>query len=257
MNIYDLKSDKRLRRYELRREDINDNTFIANIAVDIGKDCSDTYAYMSDELGYGLIVYSWAENKSWRFTHSYFRPDPLAGDFNIGGLNFQWDNEGIFGMSLSPKQSDGSRFLIFSPLASNREFSVSTSILRNESKITNSYYDFLRFSDRGTGFHVTTRIMDEEGIHFFNLIDQNAVGCWNSRLPYHTDFMGIVDQDDKALMFPSDIKIDRHRNLWIISDKMPNFLLSSLNYDDVNFRIFFTPIDSTVCGFYNAYNSII
>lgn len=32
---------------------------------------SDTFAYFSDELGYGLIAYSWEQNKSWRFEHRF------------------------------------------------------------------------------------------------------------------------------------------------------------------------------------------
>uniref|UniRef100_A0A182SQV6 Protein yellow n=1 Tax=Anopheles maculatus TaxID=74869 RepID=A0A182SQV6_9DIPT len=101
LNIWDLKTNRRLRRYELRADDTNANTFIANIAIDMGRSCDDTYAYMSDELGYGLIVYSFEQNKSWRFAHSFFFPDPLRGDFNVAGLNFQWGEEGIFGMSLT------------------------------------------------------------------------------------------------------------------------------------------------------------
>ena len=85
INVFDLKTNKVIRKYDLKPDDINSNTFIANIAVDIGDSCDDTFAYFSDELGYGLIAYSWKSNDSWRFTHSFFLPDPLVGDFNIGG----------------------------------------------------------------------------------------------------------------------------------------------------------------------------
>lgn len=83
-------------RHEIKSEDIVPTTFIANIAVDIMDDCNDAYAYFSDELGYGLIVFSLREQKTWRFEHSYFMPDPLRGDFNIDGLNFQWGEEGEY-----------------------------------------------------------------------------------------------------------------------------------------------------------------
>lgn len=69
-------------------------------------------------------------------------PDPLAGDYNIAGLNFQWGEEGIFGMSLSPIAFDGYRTLFFHPLSSNREFAVSTRILRNEELAKDSYHEF-------------------------------------------------------------------------------------------------------------------
>ncbi|EDW66362.1 protein yellow [Drosophila virilis] len=256
VNVFDLTTNTRIRRYVLRAEDTNPNTFIANIAVDIGKSCDDAVAYFSDELGYGLIVYSWELNKSWRFSaHSYFFPDPLRGDYNIAGLNFQWGEEGIFGMALSPIRSDGYRTLYFSPLASHRQFAVSTRILRDESRTEDSYHDFIALDERGPNAHTTARVMSDDGIELFNLIDQNAVGCWHSSMPYTPQFHGIVDRDDVGLVFPADVKIDENKNVWVLSDRMPVFLLSDLDYSDVNFRIYTAPlgalIDNTVCDLRN------
>lgn len=253
INVIDLNTNKRIRRYEFRKEDTNANTFIANTAIEIREHCDDAFAYFSDELGYGLIAYSWEENTSWRFQHGFLLPDPLKGDFNIGGLNFQWFEEGIFGMSLSPIAKDGSRTLYFSPIASHDQFGVSTNVLRNSSKVDDSYQDFRLIGKRADLSHTTSRVMDDNGVEFFNLIDRDAVGCWNSILPYEPNYHAIVDQDKDTLSFPADVKIDRYKNLWVISDRMPNFLLSKLNYDEINFRIFFAPIDiltqGTICEY--------
>ncbi|XP_034481569.1 protein yellow [Drosophila innubila] len=256
VNVFDLTTNTRIRRYELRAEDTNPNTFIANIAVDIGKSCDDAYAYFSDELGYGLIAYSWELNKSWRFSaHSYFFPDPLRGDYNIAGLNFQWGEEGIFGISLSPIRSDGYRTLYFSPLASHRQFAVSTRVLRDESRTEDSYHEFVALDERGGNAHTTARVMSDDGVELFNLIDQNAIGCWHSSMPYTPQFHGIVDRDDVGLVFPADVKIDENKNVWVLSDRMPVFLLADLDYSDVNFRIYTAPlgalIENTVCDLRN------
>ncbi|XP_058443020.1 protein yellow [Malaya genurostris] len=248
LNIIDLKTNRRLRRYELRAEDTNPNTFIANIAIDMGRSCEDTFAYMSDELGYGLIAYSFEQNKSWRFAHSFFFPDPLRGDFNIAGLNFQWGEEGIFGMSLSPLQADGFRTMYFSPLASHREFMVSTKTLRDESRVEESFHDFQYLKERGPDAHTTSRVMSENGLQLFNLIDQNAVGCWHSSLPYSPEYHGVVDRDDVELVFPADVKIDEQETVWVISDRMPVFLITELDYSDINFRIFSAPLSTLVSG---------
>ncbi|XP_034952021.1 protein yellow-like [Chelonus insularis] len=247
LNIFDLTTDKIIRKYPLKPDDINQNTFIANIAVDLGPGgCDDAFAYMSDELGYGLIVYSWMNNTSYRVTHSYFMPDPLAGDYNIGGLNFQWGEEGIFGMSLSPLTIDGYRILFFHPLSSNREFAVSTKILRDPELAADSYHAFQVLAERPMG-HSTASVMDENGLQLFNLVDQNAVGCWNSLLPYSPANHALIARHDEALIFPADVKI-RHGAVWIISDRMPNFLLASLNYSDVNFRILTMPLVDAIAG---------
>ncbi|XP_055610391.1 protein yellow [Uranotaenia lowii] len=248
LNIFDLKTNRRLRRYELRPEDTNPNTFIANIAIDMGRSCEDTFAYMSDELGYGLIAYSFEKNKSWRFAHSFFFPDPLRGDFNVAGLNFQWGEEGIFGMSLSPLQADGYRTMYFSPLASHREFMVSTKTLRDEERVEESFHDFQYLKERGPNSHTTSRVMSESGLQLFNLIDQNAVGCWHSSLPYSPEYHGIVDRDDVELVFPADVKIDEEETVWVISDRMPVFLIAELDYSDINFRIFSAPLRSLIAG---------
>lgn len=253
LNVFDLATDRRIRRYEFRAEDTNPNTFIANIAIDIGKNCEDAYAYFSDELGYGLISYSWEQNRSWRFAHSFFFPDPLRGDFNVAGLNFQWGEEGIFGMALSQIQNDGFRTLYFSPLASHREFSVSTRILRDSTRLEESFHDFSFFKEERSGnAHTTSRVMSETGIMLFNLIDQNAVGCWDSALPYSPQNHDIVDRDDETMVFPADVKIDETNTVWVISDRMPVFLIAELDYTDINFRIFSAPLDTltqgTVCS---------
>ncbi|XP_041972920.1 protein yellow [Aricia agestis] len=248
LNVYDLNTDTRIRRYVFRPEDIVPATFIANIALDEGSTCDDTFAYFSDELGYGLIAYSWELNRSWRFKHSYFMPDPLVGDFNIAGLNFQWDAEGIFGITASPRGSDGFRNLYFSPLTSHTEFAVSTRVLRNETKVGDSYKDFKVVGVRGPNSHTTAKVMDDSGVQLFSLIDQNAIGCWNSALQYKPQNIAVADKDDVGLIFPSDVKIDETRTVWVISDKMPVFLESDLDYTDVNFRIFSAPLDALVRG---------
>ncbi|KAJ8725133.1 hypothetical protein PYW07_016091 [Mythimna separata] len=252
LNIYDLNTDQRIRRYVFRPEDIVASTFIANIALDEGRTCDDTFAYFSDELGYGLIAYSWQQNRSWRFSHGFFMPDPLTGDFNIGGLNFQWSAEGVFGITTSPIGSDGYRTLYFSPLASNTQFAVSTRILRDESKVKGSYKDFQVVGVRGANGHTTSKVMDEyTGVELFNLVDQNAIGCWRNDLEYKPQNIGVVDKDDAGLIFPCDVKIDAQRNVWVISDRMPVFLESTLDYSDINFRIYTAPFDvlvqETVC----------
>lgn len=75
--------------------------------VDVLKtDCNNAYAYVPDLGAYGVVVYSFKENKSWRVKHNFFHFDPLNGDYNIGGVNFQW-TDGVFGMGLDKPTIDG------------------------------------------------------------------------------------------------------------------------------------------------------
>ncbi|KAL1116094.1 hypothetical protein AAG570_005589, partial [Ranatra chinensis] len=245
LHAFDLRTDKHILRYQFKDDDTNGDTFIANIAVDVGSSCQHTHVYASDELGYGLIVYSLLDNDSWRFEHGFFRPDPLKGDFNIG-LNFQWDSEGIFGMALSPPTNDGDRILFFHPLASDREFAVPTSVLKDKNNVGNSYDKFLALEERGPLSHSTSEVMTQDGIMFYNLIDRNAVGCWNAAYPHKAEFQGLVAKDDEGLVFPSDVRVSRDGVLWVISDRMPVHLIAKLDFNDVNFRIFWLPVRDAI-----------
>lgn len=152
-------------------------------------------------------------------------------------------------MALSPIRSDGFRTLYFSPLASHRQFSVSTRILRDESRTDDSYHDFFFFpAERGSNSHTTAHVCSDDGVMLFNLIDQNAVGCWHTSMPYEPSFHGVVDRDDVGLVFPADVKIDENRNVWVLSDRMPIFLESNLDYSDVNFRIYSAPLQRLIGG---------
>lgn len=151
-------------------------------------------------------------------------------------------------MALSAIQPDGFRTLFFSPLASNREFAVSTKVLRDPLKPPASYYDFVALPERGPNARVTAKAMDEHGVQFFNLIDLNALGCWNSKFPYQANFLAIADKDDIGMIFPSDVKIDDQANVWVMSDRMPLFLMSTLDYTDINFRVYFAPLKVLVQG---------
>lgn len=167
-------------------------------------------------------------------------------------------------MALSEIKPDGFRRMFFSPLASHREFTVSTEILRDSTRLEESFHDFAFLEERAPNSHTTSRVIDEEtGVMLFNLIDQNAVGCWHTSLPYSPKYHGIVDRDDVTLVFPSDVKIDENKDVWVLSDRMPVFLIAELDYSDVNFRIFSAPLNSLVQGtvcevqnpFYSRFNT--
>ncbi|KAI5740865.1 hypothetical protein M8J76_007995 [Diaphorina citri] len=249
IHVFDLRTDRRIRKYQLRPEDIQPGTFITNIAIDVGKSCEDTFLYASDQLAYGLLSYSWERNTSWRARHGFFFPDPLLGEFNVGGVEFQWFGEGIFGITLTPPGPDGFKTLLFHSIASHSEFAVSTRILRNKTlaESGDSYDAYVKLGDRGEDGHLTTHVMDHNGILYFNLLDRNAVGCWNSRYPYRPEYLGLIDIDSEALIFPSDIKVVGD-DLWVMSDRMPIHLKATLDFNDINFRIFTIPIEDALRG---------
>lgn len=53
-----------------------------------------------------MVVYDYKNDKSWRIKHNFFHFDPLMGNYNVGGVNFQW-TDGVFGMAMGNPNSDG------------------------------------------------------------------------------------------------------------------------------------------------------
>lgn len=48
------------------------------------------------------------------------------------------------------------------------------------------------------------------------------------------------------MIFPADVKVDADHNVWMISDRMPNFLIATLDFTDINFRIFTAKLDDLI-----------
>lgn len=73
--VYDLKNDRLLRKFVIPEDQKTHDSLFANIALE-DYSCEDTFAYLGDLGGPGLVVYSWKSRKSWLVKHRFFQPDP-------------------------------------------------------------------------------------------------------------------------------------------------------------------------------------
>jgi len=238
--IFDLKTDQLIKRYTFPASDIKADTFFANVIVDVQtNDCDNAYAYIPDLGAYGVVVYSFRKDESWRVKHNFFHFDPLSGDYNVGGVNFQW-TDGVFGMAVGRTKPDGSRSVYFHALSSTKEFEVPNYVLQNKTRATSpaSYYDFKLLGERGPNGQSSAEYFDEKSnVLFYTQVNKDGVGCWNAGKSYTPDHQGLVDSDSDALVFPNDLKVDNEGNLYVLSDRMPVFLFSKLNPNEYNYRI--------------------
>lgn len=243
--VYDLHNDDLLRRYVLPAGQTKQSSFFANLAVE-DSDCENSFAYMADLGSPGLVVYSWRDQESWRVQHHFFHPDPLAGNFSIAGIEFQWD-DGLYGLALSKPQLDGFSTLYFHPLSSTMEFSVNTSVLRNKTLATSSaiYRDFNILGSRGPNDQAGAQCLDSEsGVIFYALPNQNAVGCWKTSSSYKSHDRVYVS--DTNMIFPSDVKVDEQRRLWVISNHLQTFIYDELYPGSINFRILTASVEDAI-----------
>ncbi|XP_054269577.1 protein yellow-like [Macrosteles quadrilineatus] len=254
--IYDLKSDSLLFSYSLKDKEYNEKSLFPSITVDVtSANCDHAHVYLPDVYNYNLVVYSLQTNETHLVTHNYFHFDPLSGDFSSGKFHWQWQ-DGIFNLALSPVDREGYRLVYFHALASTMEFVVASKHLQNSSMMSSdsAAQDFSAFKvlgNRGMGGQSSAEFLDEEtGVLFFTLVTKNAVGCWNSFKgdEYEDKSIGIIAQDEETMVFPNDLKVDKKGNLWVISSPLPEFFFGNLNPENVNFRVFMSPVRLAIKG---------
>lgn len=248
--IFDLNTDKLIRRYEFKATDLKEDSFFANVVVDVTPDrCDKAYAYVPDLGGYGVVVYSLAENDSWRVTHNFFHFDPLKGDLTVGGVNFQW-TDGVFGLALSEPKANGQRLMYFHALASTKEFSVPTGVLQNKTLATDphNYYMFKLEGDRGHNTQATSSAYDERTkILFLTQLNKDGAACWNTQRGLSPSSLGTIAKDPERLIFTNDIML-ADDYVYMLSDKMSLFLYKSLQPDEVNYRIMRIKVQDAIRG---------
>lgn len=59
----------------------------------------------------------------------------------------------------------------------------------------------------------------------------------------------IVQRDNNRMIYPCDVKVYRD-DVILLTNSMPVFLYSRLNYDEVNFRVWMASVEEAVEGTY-------
>ncbi|XP_050669033.1 protein yellow-like [Leptidea sinapis] len=249
--VFDLNTDQLLHRYFFKVTDMKEDSFFANIVVDVDKDsCDSAFAYVPDLGGYGVVVYSLKDNDSWRVSHHYFHFEPLSGSFNVSGIEFHW-TDGVFSLALSEPRDNGYRTMFFHAFASTKEFCVSTELLRNYSHIdkNEAFHDFKLLGDRGANTQASASFYDTKNhVLFYTQVNRDGVGCWNSNKPYSPETNPLIINDPELYEFPNDLKVDDEDTLWILSDKLPRYMFKSLDANEVNYRIFSINVKDAIAG---------
>ncbi|XP_017753652.1 PREDICTED: protein yellow [Eufriesea mexicana] len=246
--IYDLKTDRLLRKFVVPEDQKTSDSLFANIAVE-DYSCEDTYAYLGDLGGPGLVVYSWRMGKSWLVKHHFFQPDPQGGEFNVSGISFKW-TDGLFGMSLA-STNDGYSTMYFHPLSSTMEYSVSTKLLRDPEQATSAdnIQEFHALGSRAHNGQSSVSFLDPEtGVLFYALTNLNAIACWKPQSMFSVQQQALIYTNNITMVFPNDLKIDQNGNIWVLSDRLPTFMYSHLDVEDYNFRILTGSVKEVIKG---------
>ncbi|KAJ8706511.1 hypothetical protein PYW07_012589 [Mythimna separata] len=246
--VFDLKTDRQILRYQLKTSDLPGNntpTGLASITVAIKNgDCSDAYAFISDVVTYGVIVFSLKQNDSWRQQHNYFHFNPTAGNLRVAGQSFTW-NDGVFSVAVGPEGPDGCRPTYFHPMVSSQEFSVSSCELESREANQTAY---TVLGDRGTNSQCTMHDLHAPtNVMFFAEVGRDSVSCWNTERPLNPDNMEILAQDSQRLSYPSDLHVTDDE-VWVTANTLPRFIYSRLDTDEYNFFIYRAKVRDLISG---------
>lgn len=266
--VFDLKTNTLLRKYILPTTQVFEGSLFSNIATELVEDCDHAFVYVNDVFRYGLIVYDYFKNTSYRLTHPYMYPEPLQSTYILDNLKFRWV-DGIFGMAISPELRgkykrhpyeyyhynvhhyngtnvdktirDDQRYMYFHSMSSNRHYYISTTDLRNSSRYVNSsdideYFHYLGQRHKNT--QASASAINSNGVMFYNLVTKHSVGCWNTKSKvYLPQTQDIVQTSREILNFPNDLKIDPSDNIWVLSNKLHQYLYGFLDVKVYNYRI--------------------
>ncbi|XP_076650074.1 major royal jelly protein 9-like [Halictus rubicundus] len=258
LHVFDLRTNKLITRYKFPRDQYKDDSLFVTVAVDIRKNeqnGNDTFAYIADVTGFALIVYDHEHSRSWKITNNLFYPYPPYGTYHIKGDTFDL-MDGILGLALSPMKN-GDRTLYFHSLASRVESRVPTSVIRNYSLFKNdaeaAARSFVPFKLERSS-QSAAEVMDRNGVLFFGLLSDLAIGCWNSmEYPeYGASGSDVVVTNPETLQFPSGMKIitsEKGRDeLWVMTVSFQKYMTGSLNGTETNFRIQGGYVDQLIRG---------
>ncbi|XP_014217930.1 protein yellow-like [Copidosoma floridanum] len=249
---FSLKTNKLLSRYRFPTDQYEYyRSLLVTLVVDIriepyaaDKSCRDTFVYVADITAFGLIVYDHASVRSWKIINNLFYPYPQHGTFYIQGEIFDL-MDGIIGMALGPVQPDGDRTLYFHSLASRVESHVPTSIIRNYTLFHDNPYAAPRAFEAfpmERSSQSAAQAMDRNGVLYFGLMSDLAIGCWNSK--QFPEFGGRnihnVVVNEETLQFASGVKVVNDNGLqvlWVLTSSFHRYTSGSLKINETNFRI--------------------
>ncbi|KAK2586172.1 hypothetical protein KPH14_001439 [Odynerus spinipes] len=259
LQVFSLINNRLIHQYKFPKDEIMESTLFVSLVVDIRKvdeKCRDTFVYIADVTGFSLHVYDYRNNRSWKIFNNLFYPYPPYGTFKIKGSTFDL-MDGIIGLALGPIRANNDRNLYFHSLASKVESWVPTSIIRNYTLFhhhaDSSPRSFKAFALERSS-QSAPEVMNKDGILFFGLLSDLAIGCWNSKS--YPEYGGknieklVVDAEN--LQFPSGVKLAVSKNgreeLWVLTSSFQKFMDGSLDPMEPNFRILAGYVDELVRG---------
>jgi hypothetical protein len=127
---FDLENGRLLRRVTFPPQVLRQQSLLTFLVLDNegATGCDPTFVYVTDAIGYGLVVYDVTRGLTWRIEHETFRHDPKYATLTVAGESTTTD-DGIIALALAPLGPHPA--LYYHSLSSPDVFAVPTEALHN------------------------------------------------------------------------------------------------------------------------------
>ncbi|VEN45300.1 unnamed protein product [Callosobruchus maculatus] len=234
--IFDLRNDQLVRTIVLPQDVVRPASIFTNIVLDetIQGNCDAAFAYITDTIAYGLVVYDGLNDRAWRFQDPTMYPNPDNSQFEIVGERFSF-MDGIIGLTHSSQLAT----VFYQPLASDRIFSVPTSVLTAGPP---GEFDQLpvslagRKSSQGLGLAMNLN----DNTLYFSPFSETSIAAWNAA----TNQQELLASDPVNLQFVADLRWKREGALYALSTRFHRFFMRSVNPAEINLRLIRIPLNT-------------
>ncbi|XP_059611835.1 L-dopachrome tautomerase yellow-f-like [Phlebotomus argentipes] len=215
--------------------------------------CEDVILYICNTLDNSLVVYDYKRGDFWSFVDDSMKPILSQTAVYFKTFTF-YVPLGLSNIVLGYPDKNGDRNAYYGPAASSVEYVVTTKLLKNKRaayKYNREYFTPIGY--RGCGAERFKQVFDPEtGVIFFGEANSHRISCWNTRLPFNPDTIGVVFESD-LLLYPADMFLDTEGFLWFLTDQLPIMYNTAdfLDTSEINSRLFrvnaFEAIKGTIC----------
>lgn len=236
------------------------------------------FAYITDNSGAdpGIVVYSQKLNQSWKIReNNSMRAALNAVNFAVNGtnLNFSIHIDGIaLGPYYNPNVAQGintnngissynenfERNVYYCPLSSYHLYSLPASLLRDPEFARRATPRQILEAVVDHGLKVSQTdgmIMDNHGILYFSLLKEHAIAQWDSFKPFTFENQHIIAKDDAFIQWADGMGFDEFGNLFVVMNRLHNFVAGRLNPNEINFRILKSKTGSLSYVYTNGLNT--
>ncbi|XP_061186174.1 uncharacterized protein LOC133194188 [Saccostrea echinata] len=221
--IWDINLNIEVDRYVFPESVVLQRFYLNDLVLDYGSENEVRYVYISDTLGWKMVVYDHKEKRSYSFLHSSFERDPAYASILINGQSTMAPL-GVNGIAMSSDFNE----VYYCPLASQTLYSVPTSALRNNNSNINVAVKTLGSKDiqsdglyYGKGRYLYYSTLGQNGVYRWDIVKNNKE----------------VLVQNSAIEWVDSLGMDENGYLWFTSNNLHTFFGNSTSPGKTNYYV--------------------